>query len=83
MSFSRDDEAGAALQEESHGKGGDPVTPGEVDLVVGREEEVGLCEAEGHHDPQGGKSLEVSLETTHLPIQCLSHFPGIRVSLQH
>ena len=40
------------LQEESHGKGGDPISPGEVDPVARRAEEVGLSDADVEHHSQ-------------------------------
>ena len=51
-SSSGDEEAWPALQEESHGKGGDPISPGEVDPVARRAEEVGLSDADVEHHSQ-------------------------------
>ena len=51
-SSSRDEEAWPALQEEGHGKGGDPISPGEVDPVARGVGEVGLSDADVEHHPQ-------------------------------
>ena len=62
------DETRAALKEESHGEAGDPVGPGQVDLAAGRGVEVGLCQVDVQHHPQGGERLQERLQATQLAV---------------